>query len=227
MSKDEKKIDPLADETPDESPATDSTIPPEIAAELDEEEKEFRALRRDLPGVKGSSAAGIVTLSVGPAPAKNEFFHTHPDFRPVVPLINIEVGMEKQYFAVTSDMIEPLKQIGITVSNHTLYLTVTSGGAVRLVPVRTADEDGNQDEYTRTKEIGLIRGMQEWVRLYTDRANKAYKVYPPPAGRFGEPQFPDLAHAKIFRLAFRDKGRLLDSTEHPLFLKWAARDIDK
>ena len=126
MSKDEKKIDPLADDTPDELPATDSAIPPEIAAELDEEEKEFRALRRDLPGVKGSSAAGIVTLSVGKAPAKNEFFRTHPDFRPVVPLVNIEVGMEKQYFAVTSDMIEPLKQIGITVSDHTLYLTVTS-----------------------------------------------------------------------------------------------------
>ena len=227
MSKDEKKIDPLADDTPDESPATDSARPPEIAAELDEEEKEFRALRRDLPGVKGSSAAGIVTLSVGPAPAKNEFFHTHPDFRPVVPLVNIEVGMEKQYFAVTSDMIEPLKQIGITVSDHALYLTVTSRGATRIVPVRTADNDGNQDEYTRTKEIGLIQGMEQWVRLYTDRENKAYNVFPAPAERFGGPQFPDLKHAKIFKLAFRDKGRLIDSAEHPLFLKWAARDIDK
>ena len=27
---------------------------------------------------------------------------------------------------------------------------------------------------------------------------------------------------KIFRLAFRDKGRVIDSVEHPLFLKWAA-----
>ena len=128
---------PHSRKLPLESPATDSAIPPEIAAELDEEEKEFRALRRDLPGVKGSSAAGIVTLSVGPAPAKNEFFRTHPDFRPVVPLVNIEVGMEKQYFAVTSDMIEPLKQIGITVSDHTLYLTVTS--ARRSPPRAGAD----------------------------------------------------------------------------------------
>ena len=40
MSKDEKKIDPLADDTPDKSPATDSAIPPEIAAELDEEKIE-------------------------------------------------------------------------------------------------------------------------------------------------------------------------------------------
>ena len=110
MSKDEKKIDLLADDTPNESSVTDSTTPPEIAVELDEEEKEFRALRRDLPGVKGSSAAGIVTISVGKAPTKNEFFSTHPDFRPIVPIVNIEVGMEKQYFAVASDMIEPLKR---------------------------------------------------------------------------------------------------------------------
>ena len=147
--------------------------------QLDEEEKEFRALRRDLPGVKGSSAAGIVTISVGKAPTKNEFFRTHPDFRPIVPIVNIEVGMEKQYFAVTSDMIEPLKQIGITVSDHMLYLTVTSRGAVRIVPVRTADDDGNQDEYARTKEIGLIQGMQEWVRLYTDLENNATKYFQP------------------------------------------------
>ena len=33
--------------------------------QLDEEEKEFHALRRDLPGVKGASAAGIVAISVG------------------------------------------------------------------------------------------------------------------------------------------------------------------
>jgi hypothetical protein len=44
------------------------------------------------------------------------------------------------------------------------------------------------------------------------------------AGR--EPQWPDLKPAKIFRLAFRDKGRLVDSAEHPLFKKWAARDSD-
>jgi hypothetical protein len=78
MSKDEKKIDPLADDTPDESPATESAIPPEVAAELDEEEKEFRALRRDLPGVKGSSAAGIVTFSVGKTPRRMNFFAPIP-----------------------------------------------------------------------------------------------------------------------------------------------------
>lgn len=64
------------------------------------------------------------------------------------------------------------------------------------------------------------------MRLFTDMENKCYDVFPAPAGRFGEPQFPELKPAKIFKLAFRDKGRLVDSTEHSLFKKWAARDTD-
>ena len=104
--------------------------------QLDEEEEEFRALRRDLPGVKGTSAAGIVTISVGKAPGRNEFFRTHKEFRPIVPIVDLEVGMERQYFAVTADMVEALKGIGISVTDHVLYLTITTGGAYRVVPVR-------------------------------------------------------------------------------------------
>ena len=45
--------------------------------ELDEEEQEFRAIRQDVPGVKGASAIGIVTIGVGKTPGRNEFFRTH------------------------------------------------------------------------------------------------------------------------------------------------------
>jgi hypothetical protein len=204
------------------------TFAPEknVAEQLDEEEAEFRSIRRDLPGAKGASAAGTVTISVGKTPTKNEFFRTHDEFRPIVPIVDLEVGMEKQFFAVTSAMMEALNGIGITVTDHVLYLTITSRGAIRIVPVRQTGGDGEQNEYNRTKEIGLVQGIDEWVRLFTDQENHCYKVFPAPVGRFGEPQWPELKHAKIFKLAFRDKGRLVDSTEHPLFKKWAARDSD-
>ena len=195
---------------------------PPSATELDKDEEEFRKLRRDTPGVKGASAIGIVSIGVSKTPGKNEFFRTHAEFRPVVPLVDIEVGMEKQYFAVDTDMVVALAGIGITVSEYTLYLTVTPRGAVRIVPINCTTEN----EYARTKEIGLLDGIKQWVRLYTDQENKVYKVFPAPPGRFADPIWPELKHAKIFRLAFREKGRLVDSVEHPLFQKWAARDRD-
>jgi hypothetical protein len=188
--------------------------------QLDADEAEFRKLRRDLPGVKGASAVGIVSISVGKIPGVNEFFRTHQEFRPVVSLVNVEVGMEKQFFAVDDDMVVALAGIGITVAEHTLYLTVTPRGAVRIIPIHRT----SNDDYTRTKEIGLLDGVEQWVRLYTDQENRVYKVFPAPAGRFADPIWPALKPSKIFRMAFRDKGRLVDSPDHPLFLKWAARD---
>ena len=44
------------------------TVASATEEELGEEEQEFRALRRDLPGVKGASSAGIVAISVGKTP---------------------------------------------------------------------------------------------------------------------------------------------------------------
>ena len=208
------------------APAQITQIPEQVE-ELDADEAEFRAIRQDLPGVKGAGGAGIVAISVGKIPTKNEFFRTHRDWRPIVPVVDHEVGIEKQFFAVNADMVANLAAIGITVTNHVLYLTITARGGVRIIPVRQAAGDGEQqDEYSRTKEIGLVRGIDEWVRLFTDQENRCYKVFPAPADRFGEPQWPELKDSKIFRLAFRDRGRLIDSPQHPLFLKWAARDTE-
>jgi hypothetical protein len=188
--------------------------------QLDEDEAEFCKLRRDLPGVKGASAVGIVSIGVSKIPGRNEFFRTNSEFMPVVPLVNVEVGMEHQFFAATDPIAIALAGIGITVSNHRLYMTVTSTGAVRIIPIHCETDN----EYNQTKEIGLLAAIKQWVRLYTDLKNGVYKVFPAPAGRFADPIWPELKPAKIFRLAFRDKGRLVDSMEHPLFQKWAARD---
>ena len=193
--------------------------------ELDEEEKEFRALRRDTPGVKGAADIGILTISVGRQPIpKNTFYRTHPTFRPVIAMVNVEVGMDKHFVAVMPNMVEPLDSMGITVADHTLYLTVTPEGGLRIIPVRCPNAEGEQNEWDRTKELAMIEAMDGWFRLYADRPNNGFKNYPAPAGRYGDPKWPDIKPAKIIRLAFRDKGRLIDSTDHILVQKWAGRD---
>jgi hypothetical protein len=207
MTAGSNKVKPL--ETAAEAEDVATPIPDDqktISEQLDAEEAEFRAIRRDLPGVKGASGAGIVAISVGKTPTKNEFFRSHPEFRPIVPIVDADVGMEKQFFAVTADMVEKLNAIGITVTDHTLYLTITTRGAIRIVPVRQANANGEQNEYDRTREIGLVEAIDGWRRLFTDQENHCYKVFPAPAERYGEPQWPDLKQAKIFKLAFRDKG---------------------
>ena len=88
------------------------------------------------PASKAPAPLELSSIGVGKIPGKNEFFRTHPEFRPVVPMVDVEVGMEKQYFAVDDEMVVALAGIGITVTDHTLYLTVTPRGAVRIIPMQ-------------------------------------------------------------------------------------------
>jgi hypothetical protein len=127
------------------------------------------------------------------------------EFTPPSLVCDCEIGMEKKFFAVTADMVEPLNSIGIRVTDHVLYFTITPRGAFKIIPVRGPNSDGEQNEYNRTRELGLIQGMDEWVPLYSDQENRCYKVFPVPPKRYGEPQWPDLKPAKVFRLGFRDK----------------------
>ena len=196
--------------------------------QLDEEEQEYRRLRRDLPGVKGAGEAGMLTISVGRQPSpKNIFYRTHPTFRPIVPIVNVQAGMDTHFVAVMPHMVEPLAGMGITVVDHTLYLILTEEGGFRIIPVRGPNTEGEQNEWDRTKETALIEGENKWVRMYSDIPNGAFKCFPAPAGRFGDPKWPEIKPAKIVRMAFKDKGRLIDSPDHILVQKWAGRDGKK
>jgi hypothetical protein len=194
--------------------------------ELDEEEEEFRRLRRDLPGVKGAADVGLIAIGVGKQPTpKNEFYRTNKDFRPIVPIVSVEAGLDKQFVAVDPAMVAPLVGLGIAVTDHTLYLIISPRGALKIIPVCGPDrETGEQNEWNRTKEIALLDGLDAWVRMYSDREGNCYRSYPAPVGRYGEPVWPTVKPAKIFRLAFRDRGRLIDSADHVLVQKWAGRD---
>jgi hypothetical protein len=139
-------------------------------------------------------------------------------------MVIVEVGMDHHFIAVMPNMVEPLASMGITVADHTLYLTITPKGALRIIPVRCPNAEGVQNEWDRTKEAALIEAIDGWFRMYTDMANKAYKNFPAPISRYGEPNWPEIKPAKIIRLAFKDKGWLIDSTDHILVQKWAGRD---
>jgi hypothetical protein len=191
--------------------------------ELDEDERALRALRLDLPGSGNAPPTGIVSPAVGRVP-RREFFRTHPTHQVVLPVVDHTSGLDVEFHVVAPSMVAEFASIGIDVIPHTLYQIITTEGAVRLVPVRRADPDGSQNEWNRTKEIALLRGVKDWVRIVTDRPNGRYRVFEAPQDRFPEPVWPDMKLGRIIKLAFTDRGQLIDSPEHPLFKKWAARD---
>lgn len=191
--------------------------------DLDEDAAEFARLRRDLPNVGGSAAVGIVAINVVKAPPKNEFFRARKGFRPIVDLVVDQVKLDQKYYAVDPRMTAVLTSIGIAYAPHTLYLVLTSKGALRVIPVRCPDADGDRNEYASTKEFALRQSEDGWVRIYTDMENACYRVFPAPIDRFPAPVWPELSDAKIFRLSFRDRGYLINSPDHPRFIEWVGR----
>jgi hypothetical protein len=205
-----KSNDPLIDVLPTE-------------AELDEDEAMLRALRLDLPGTAGAPS-GIVSIGVSDRFPKREFFRAHPDNSAVFLMVDHAAGMDVEYHIIAQAMVPELASIGIDAVPYRLFEIITADGAVRLIPVRQADVDGSVNEWNRTKEIALTRAQTVWVRAISDRANGRYRVFEATPGRYPDPLWPDLSLPKLVRLAFTDRGRLIDSPEHPLFKKWAGRD---
>ena len=123
-----------------------------------------------------------------------------------------EVAKEQHHFVVAADMVERSIAIGITVErSRALPHGDDAAAPIASCPVRQANADGEQNEYHRTKEIGLVAGIDEWVRLFTDQREPLLQGLSRAGRALRRAQWPDLKPAKIFRLAFRDKGRLIDS----------------
>ena len=62
-----------------------------------------------------------------------------------MPLVDIEVGMDRHFVAVMPHMVEPLAAIGITVTDHMLYLIISPRGALRIIPIRGPNAEGEHE----------------------------------------------------------------------------------
>jgi hypothetical protein len=203
----------------------DSTIPPEIVEELDEDERLLRELRVDLPGGGGDIGGNVVAFGVGKVP-RDTFFRCRPgtDFQPELQMVTNTVGFDKTFVAVKPHMVEYLRSIKIYTSKHCVYLIVTEEGSYRLVPVRLAARDGSQNAYSRTLQVAMRKAETEWVRIYNDPelrdVDRGWEVFLAPLGRFPEPIWPGISAGKLIRLGFKDSDNLIDSADHPLVKKY-------
>ena len=162
-----------------------------------------------------------------------------------LPILHLQDALRKLDEGTVAPMLKPARRRGRTTSTdaRAALRGHAAGTVTRLKEAGISWEDARSLVAEALVKLGVrpergtgqitartVRTWCEEVAADVGRRGAGAIVYdamfPAPAGRFGEPQWPELKHAKIFRLAFRDKGRLVDSTEHPLFKKWAARDSD-
>ena len=189
------------------------------ATELSEEELELRNLRIDIPG-GGSTGAGLTSISIAKTPPREQFFRTHPTHVLELHMIESSQGTDVAFLAVLPKMVQPLIAISFRPNPYRLFLTITRDGVLRYVPVRLPG-DGEWNAWHESKQQVLVEAREAWVRMTA--GDGRYDRYLLEPGVFPDPSWPEISMPRLIRLAFRDRGRLIDSTEHPYFQKLIGR----
>jgi hypothetical protein len=223
---DKQKFEVVSSIEPDTS--TDPNgLSPEQLKQIEQDERDLKAIMLDQPGVAASAvAAGTVAVGTG-RPPKDEFFRCHSGdtFHPLVPMVATNNKMDRVFCTVAPGMLPVLASLHISVAPFRIYLVQTEADIWRLVPVRQARKDGNQNIWDATLEVCLHQAMKEWIRIYNDPDRQddegGWKKFPAAKDRFPDPVWPALPMATLIRLAFKDRGNHIDSPEHPLVQKWS------
>jgi hypothetical protein len=195
---------------------TQAQLSAEEQAALEREEADYRALSVDEDDPAPSIASLVIRIIK--TPDKEQYFRTHPSFLLKLNLLQSRQGeaIDVAYLGVTKDMVEAMAELGMRPNLCRLYLTINRLQSVRLIPVRV-DSDNS---YTTTLREGLTLGMTVWTRVASDLEEQVYRNFPLPLNRYPEPIWPtDLTPAKAVSMVFRSRGRLIDTTQHPYYLK--------
>jgi hypothetical protein len=113
--------------------------------------------------------------------------------------------------------------LGEDVSHFTLYPYINRVGVIRLWPVRLPAADGRVNEWHRSAAVAAALGQKKWIRVAANMSLGAYDVseavnQPP------DPEWPDeLGLGDMLRIAFHDRGRIINSMDHPVVKMLAGR----
>jgi hypothetical protein len=156
----------------------------------------------------------LITVPVR-KPDKAWFVRVHPDeaYRLQTPVI--ELKEERETYLVAPTLWAELAGEA-TFSPRVIYTAVNRQGVVFLWPVRLPGPDGKIDDWNRSALEAAKRAEKNWVRITANMSLGAYDVFEATAN-LPEPQWPQQTLQELLKVGF--KGRLIDSTEHPVLRK--------
>jgi hypothetical protein len=182
------------------------------AATIDPDEELLASLRLD-PTQAEAVVKVPVTLQAR-KPLKHEFVRVRRELALDVSAIEIKDGESDDAGLY---LVKPHLQGALQAETVSFVLRpyVTRTAVLRLWPIRLPSSDGKQNEWHRSAGIAAARAMEKWVRVTANKALGAYELFEA-ANQPPEPDWPPLSLADMMRLAFVDRGRVIDSIEHPV-----------
>src|SRR5215207_9360970 len=153
-------------------------------------------------------------------PPKQEFIRVHPkpEFR--ITVAAVELKEEGEFYLLSGSMREQL--LDTEAATYTLYTYITRAGALRLWPIREMGPDGRVNEWHRTARIAADMAMKSWIRVIPSKHVGGYEVKRA-AVAVPEPTWPDLTMKDIIRIAFKERGWIVDHVDHDLVKKLQGR----
>jgi hypothetical protein len=218
-----EKIAPQADNVVPTPNGADKLITVEETAALDHDEALMSQLRVNLFSAAGLAASAI-PLGVVKAHKPHELFRTHPDANavPLVWSVFDEGQKGVDFYVAMPAMVEPLRALKAKIVLCKYYLTITADGIVRWLVVPQSE---NSWHVSREKCAVLAR--RSWGRMISNQEADQYDWFDPKEHGYEvstpEPSWPPESPAKLFMLAFKDRGRLITDPEHALVRKLVGR----
>jgi hypothetical protein len=146
-------------------------------------------------------------------PARHEFVRVHPTLQMTVGAIELKDDTDGGLYLVGQAMVASL---GDELKMFVLRPYINKIGTMRLWPIRQPDPDGKHNEWHRSAATAAARAVEKWVRITSNRDLGGYELFEA-VNQGAEPTWPPgLDLAKMMKLAFADRGRVVDSPEHPL-----------
>ena len=146
-------------------------------------------------------------------PQKQEFVRVHPDEAYRLSTLVVEMKEDRETYLVAPSMRDELSSEAFPV---TLHLAVTRQRALSLWPCRLPGPDGRTNPWHVSALEAAQHATQAWIRVEADMSLGAYAIFEA-IGDLPEPEWPELALAKILEVAF--KSHYIDSAEHPIVMR--------
>src|SRR5262245_24120989 len=166
-------------------------------------------LRLD-PTITDGLAAKVPNSLAVTKPSKHDWIRVHPTDS--IPVGGIDIREDRELYLVGSAMTTIL---GNELVKSTLHPYVNRLGVLRLWPVRLPDPDGRQNEWHRTAAMAAAMAQKAWVRVSANTNLGGYQVFQA-STPIPDPTWPELSLQEMLKIAFVDRGRVINDMDHPV-----------